>query len=68
MKTLIIDGMSCQHCVKRVQTALEDLFPNATIKIDLASNAAHVENVEPFDEASVRACLDDIGYPLLRIE
>ncbi len=68
MKTLIVEGMSCQHCVKRVQTAMEELFPNAQVSVDLAANAVHLQNFESFDEAQVRTRLDDIGYPLLSVE
>ncbi|MBQ3100805.1 MAG: heavy-metal-associated domain-containing protein [Clostridia bacterium] len=41
-----IDGMSCPHCVKRVQDTLNALKGVKKAKVDLASKSADVSYVE----------------------
>ena len=43
-KKIIIEGMSCNHCVRHVTTALEELGLSE-VKVDLASKSAVVEGM-----------------------
>lgn len=61
--TLQVEGMSCGHCVKAVETAVTALVgvENVTVtladaKVDVAFNAAQV-SVE-----QIKAAIDDQGY------
>lgn len=60
-ETLTVHGMSCNHCVNAVQTALKDIGVEATV--DLANKSVTVN----FDEAQVsldkiKETIDDQGY------
>lgn len=56
---LIVEGMTCQNCVRHVREALEQL-PGATdIDVNLTSGEVQVNGVT--EEAAVEAILDQ-GY------
>lgn len=47
LKTNIdIEGMSCLHCVKRVEDSVKSLKGVKSVKVDLASKSAEVSFVE----------------------
>ena len=65
MKTLKIKvaGMSCQHCVKAVDSALRKIEGVISVKVDLASEAAEIVYDESiFDLTKVREAVVDEGY------
>jgi copper chaperone CopZ len=45
---LLINNMTCNHCVRRVQTALEEAYPNTAVNVDLAKKVAFLEGEGPF--------------------
>jgi copper chaperone len=66
MKTEIIkvDGMSCGHCVKAVEGAVQEA--GAKGKVDLENKSVTIE----FDEAivklsSIKEAIEDQGYDVL---
>ncbi len=59
--TLQVSGMSCQHCVNAVETALKEI--GASGKVDLANNAVTVD----YDESKitleqVKEAIEEQGY------
>jgi len=54
-----VDGMSCGHCVARVEGALKPL--SDAVNVDLESKLATVDSDRPTDE--LLAALDEAGYP-----
>lgn len=59
--TLQVSGMSCQHCVNAVETALKEI--GASGKVDLAKNAVTVD----YDESKitleqVKEAIEEQGY------
>ena len=54
-----VQGMSCGHCVARVEAALKPLTSSA--KVDLNAGLATVETDRPAEE--LLAALDTAGYP-----
>ena len=62
-KTLKVEGMSCEHCVKAVTEALDDLSGVKQVKVDLKGASASFE----FDPAKIglkeiEAAIVDAGY------
>lgn len=55
-----VDGMSCQHCVRAVTQAIEDLDPAAEVKVDLASGLVDVAAESPRE--AIRQAIQDAGY------
>lgn len=61
-----IDGMSCQHCVKHVTEALEEIEGLSDIKVDLESGTATASgNV---DAQIIKNAIEEAGYNLISIE
>ncbi len=59
-RTIQIDGMSCMHCVARVQAALEKVDGVKAVKVDLEKGIAAVEGA--FDTAAAVAAVKAAGY------
>jgi copper chaperone len=64
---LLINNMTCNHCSRRVQTALEEAYPNTSVQVDLAKKVAFLEGEGPFEEVQLKAIIDDAGYDLVKM-
>jgi len=65
--TLKIDGMSCGHCVARVEKALSKLEGVHVNRVDVGSAELDYDPARtPF--ARIREALDDAGYMAQPIE
>ena len=64
-KTLIVDGMSCGHCVAAVTEALEEI-DGKEVKIDLDSREVLVD-IDASD-AEIRDAIEAIGFDLEEIK
>ena len=68
-KKLWIEGMSCQHCVKHVQQALEEIEGVQVLSINLEQKYAIIEGTKEVDETLLyHAVEEEAGYQLLKIE
>ncbi|WP_352420306.1 copper ion binding protein [Proteiniborus sp.] len=63
-KTLTVEGMSCQHCVKAVKSALSQLEGVRSVEVDLAAKKVDVEGDNLQDEV-LKAAIEDAGYEVL---
>jgi len=61
-KTVSISGMTCGHCVKRVENALGELSGITSVVVNLAEKNAVIEVDENTSDALIRETIDDIGY------
>ena len=64
-KTILIEGMSCNHCSSRVENALNAL-EGTKAKVDLKKKCAFVET-ELSDEVLTHA-VEDAGYTVKKIK
>jgi copper chaperone CopZ len=64
-KKILIEGMSCGHCVMRATKALKELGLN-DVNVDLATKSATVEG-DASDEA-IKAAIEDAGYDVVSID
>jgi Cu+-exporting ATPase len=65
-KTVMIEGMSCGHCVKRVEAALKGLAGVKGVAVDLAQKSAVVEG-DALDDAALKGAVADAGYQVTGI-
>lgn len=56
--TILVNDMTCNHCVGTVRSALEDALPGTTVDIDLASHKVSFTG----DRAKGEAAIRDAGY------
>ena len=55
MRTVKIKGMSCQHCVKSVKKALEEIDEVVDVAVDLEKGEAVFDETSPVDMAVIEA-------------
>ena len=60
---LAIRGMTCEHCVKRVTKALEEVPGVQQVEVSLATNSAEVDYDEGITSiATLIEAVTDAGY------
>ena len=64
-KTLTIEGMSCQHCVGRVEKALNDL-DGVKATVTLEPGEAKVEGAN-LSEDVLKKAVEDAGYTVVSV-
>ena len=64
MRTVRIKGMTCQHCVKTVKKALEEIDGIADVAVDLATGEVTFEETRPVDGDLMREKIKKAGYEL----
>lgn len=62
-KVIKIDGMGCQHCVKSVTNALENVSGVKILEVKIGEGT--VEIAEDFDMSIIVDALDDVGYEVV---
>ena len=68
-KKLLVEGMSCGHCVNHLKTALtEDIQGVEVLEVSLEGQYAVVDMQDSVTEEALRAVIEDLGYELKGIE
>lgn len=65
-KKILIEGMSCGHCVAHVKEALEGIDGVSAVEVSLEGKYATVET-EVNDEI-LKEAIEEEGYDVLKIE
>lgn len=65
IKKIIIEGMSCNHCVNHVKEALGSLKDSAKIQVSLEGKYATVETSSTDEE--IREVIEEEGYDVISI-
>lgn len=61
--TLTVEGMSCGHCVKAVESSVGGLNGVSSVKVDLENKKVDVEfNKEVVSLDAIKETIDDQGY------
>lgn len=58
--SLTVQGMTCGHCERAVQTAIKTLDPQAEVRMDRAQNLVEVNTSQPRE--AIAAAIRDEGY------
>jgi len=67
-KKIHIEGMSCDHCVKHVTTALIEVDGVKDVKVDLKGKVAEVELAGTVDDSKLKEAVEEAGYEVTGIE
>lgn len=65
-KTLIVEGMSCGHCVMSVKKAVGALNGVMEVEVDLATKKVEVDG-ENLNDSLIKEAIEDAGYDVLEI-
>jgi Cu+-exporting ATPase len=66
-KTITIEGMSCSHCVARVEKALGGI-DGVTARVSLEKKSAEISLTKPVADETLKRAVEDAGYTVLKIE
>ncbi len=66
-KTLVIDGMMCQHCVAHVQSALEKIAGVERVDVQLKKKRAVVTIAEEIANDTFVQAIEEAGYTVKKI-
>lgn len=55
-----VSGMSCQHCVRAVTQAVQDVDPDAEVRIDLPAGRVEVQSAEA--SPALQDAIREAGY------
>lgn len=67
MKKVIINGMSCMHCVKHVTDGLMEVEGVTSVDVDLPSKTAKIEGVIS-EEQIKEVIVEDLEFEVVSIE
>ncbi len=62
MRTVKIKGMSCQHCVNAVSSALSSLEGVKNVQVSLEKGEASFEEEKPIDLEAIKKVVKEAGY------
>ena len=65
-KKILIEGMSCEHCVGHVKEALEGLDKVTSVEVSLQNKYAIVETTNSNEE--LKEAIEEEGYDVVKIE
>ncbi|UWG98110.1 heavy-metal-associated domain-containing protein [Dehalobacter sp. DCM] len=67
-KKIVIEGMSCNHCVNHVKEALSELAGVTDVAVDLAGKNAVIQTSSDIPDEQITAAIEDAGYEVKGIE
>lgn len=66
-KTIVIEGMSCNHCVMAVKNALGKINGVKNVEVELENKRALVEGDGLIDK-DLKEAVENAGYDVLEID
>ena len=66
-KTLLVEGMMCQHCVAHVTKALQSVQGVASVEVDLKKKTAVMELNEAVENETLVSAVAEAGYEVKKI-
>ncbi len=67
-KKILVEGMSCGHCVNHVKEALMELEGVSGVNVTLDDKTAILEAAKDINDEAIKFAIDDAGYEVAGIE
>lgn len=67
-KVIFIGGMSCEHCVNHVSSALKELTGVNHVEVNLTDKNAILELSQDISNEVIENAIDEAGYEVTKIE
>ena len=67
-KKILIEGMSCGHCVNHVREALSELNGVTNVDVNLEGKYAIIDTANDVKDEDIKFAIDDAGYDVVEIE
>lgn len=65
---IIVDGMHCEHCAKKVTDAILKVDDSAKVKVDLKSGGVIITSKNSIDINSVKENVNEIGFTFVGVK
>jgi len=62
--TYVVNGMSCEHCVRSVTEEVSEISGVRDVDVDLASGRLRINSETELDSQDVRNAVAEAGYEL----
>ena len=66
-KKILVEGMSCGHCVNHVSEALKEIGATG-VEVSLERKLATAEVADDVTDETIKAAIEDAGYDVVGIE
>ena len=66
-KTIVIDGMMCEHCTKSVSNALNDI-DGVKAEVNLQDKVAYIELSQEVSDDVLKDAVIEAGYEVVSIQ
>ena len=60
--TFTVVGMTCDHCVRSVESEVGKLDGVESVAVDLSTGVVTVESTQPIDDDAFATAIDAAGY------
>ncbi len=67
-KEILVEGMSCGHCVKRIENALKGLEEVESVLVSLEDKKAEIVLKEQVSDDKLKEVIEDAGYDVIEIK
>lgn len=67
-KKILIEGMSCGHCVNHVKEALSELNGVTNVEVSLDTKSAIIEASSDLNDGDIKFAVEDVGYDVVSID
>lgn len=67
-KIIMVDGMSCEHCVKRVTESINEIEGAKCLNVSLADKSVEIEYKDNLILSKIRGSIIDAGYEVMSDE
>ena len=67
-KKVLIEGMSCGHCVNHVTEALSELNGVSNVEVNLEAKAALFDASADVKDEDIKFAIDEAGYEVVGIQ
>lgn len=67
-KKILIEGMTCGHCVNHVKEALSELEGVTEVDVNLDTKTAILEATGDVSDVDIESTIDEVGYKVVGIE
>ncbi|BAN23468.1 heavy-metal-associated domain-containing protein [Caballeronia insecticola] len=61
-----VQGMSCQHCVAAVTRSIQEIDPQAQVRVDLERGRVAVDSAQSND--ALKDAIDEAGYTVVAVK
>ena len=67
VKTIIIEGMSCGHCSKRVEDALKSIDGVKSVSVSLEDKKAEIVLKKDISNEILKTAVEEIGFEVVEL-